>query len=398
MSDSRRARLRWMMLAAGLCAIVIMPMAWDGSRGWIFPDGISYLDMASGAVRDSPAVLLRNAYWSPAYPAVLALMMAVVRPSLASELHTAYVVHWLIFGITTACFSLFLWTWLRWLRHSWWPELARDGALFKGLVCFGYAFFLLSNMNKTLWYLTPDMLVQGLIYLSAAWGLRLFLPDSSWKHSAALGLPLGVGYLAKSAMFPPGLVLIGILFFKTPKDRYGLRHAAIALACFCAVAAPLVLTLSYEKRRFTFGDSGKLNYAWFVAGIPPYFGWNGQPRENGTPAHAPHMISEFPLILEFRVPVPGTLPIWYDPSYWWEGFHVPISMKRQLNGLFRPFVQEHSKQTLLLALAAGMAPLCLLNFRVRKVIRNGGIQTWILILWPGAACLMYSLVLFNLRY
>ena len=32
------------------------------------------------------------------------------------------------------------------------------------------------------------------------------------------------------------------------------------------------------------------------------------------------------------------------------------------------------------------------------MIREGGIQTWILILWPAATCLMYSLVLFNFRY
>jgi hypothetical protein len=49
-------------------------------------------------------------------------------------------------------------------------------------------------------------------------------------------------------------------------------------------------------------------------------------------------------------------------------------------------------------LAAALVPLCLLNIRVRKVIREGGIQTCILILWPAAACLMYSLVLFSFRY
>jgi hypothetical protein len=49
-------------------------------------------------------------------------------------------------------------------------------------------------------------------------------------------------------------------------------------------------------------------------------------------------------------------------------------------------------------LAAALVPLCLLSARVRKVIRSGGIQTWILILWPAATCLMYSLVLFNFRY
>ncbi len=55
-------------------------------------------------------------------------------------------------------------------------------------------------------------------------------------------------------------------------------------------------------------------------------------------------------------------------------------------------------QTVFLALAAALAPLCLFSSRVRKVMRGGGIQNWILIVWPAAACLMYSMVLFNFRY
>jgi hypothetical protein len=104
------------------------------------------------------------------------------------------------------------------------------------------------------------------------------------------------------------------------------------------------------------------------------------------------------LILEFRDPVRGTLPIWYDASYWWDGLRVPISIERQLAGLLRPFTQVHSMQTVFLAVAAAFMPFCLLSARVRKVIRAGGIQTWILIVWPAATCLMYSLVLFNFRY
>ena len=387
-----------MAIAAALCVILILPVAWDASQGWIFPDSISYIDMASDALRGSPAVLLKNAYWSPAYPAILALMMAVVRPGLAAELRAMYVVNWLIFLVTTACFSLLFGTFLQWLRRNSWPELAHDTTLVKALIGFGYAFFLLSNMNHILWYVTPDMLLQGMVYLSAAFALRIFLPDSSWKHSVALGVALGLGYLTKAAMFPVAIVLIGILFIKPPKDALGRRHAVIAMACFGLAAAPLVLSLSSEKQRFTFGDSGKLNYAFIVAGHGPFSGWTGQHPEDGIPKHAPRTISTAPLILEFRTPVSGTQPLWYDPSYWWEGLRVTISVQRQLSGIFRPFTQVHSVQTVFLALAAALAPLCLLSSRVRKVVRGGGIQTWILFLWPAAACLMYSLVLFSFRY
>jgi hypothetical protein len=398
MTGSTSAWLRWMAIASALCAILILPVAWDASQSWIFPDSTSYLDMAAGAVRDSPAVLLKNAYWSPAYPAVLALAMTVARPPIALEVPAMYIVHWLIFVFATASFSLLLGTFLQCLRRSSWPELASDGALIKSFVCFAYAFFLLANMNQTLWYLTPDMLLQGLVYLSAAFALRLFLPGSSWKHSAALGLALGLGYWTKAAMFPVAILLLALLFVTPPGDGWQRRHSAIALVCFGLVTAPLVLSLSHEKHRFTIGDSGKLNYAWFVGGIPVFSGWNRQPSENGTPVHAPRRVNEAPLILEFRAPVSGTQPLWYDPSYWWEGLRVPLSVQRQLAGLFRPFTQAHSMQAVFLALAAALAPLCLFSSRVRGVIRGGGIQNWVLIVWPAAACLMYSLVLFNFRY
>ena len=398
MTGSSGAWLRSVAIGAVLSAVLILPVAWDASQGWLFPDGTSYLDMAAGAIHESPALLFKNAYWSPAYPAIVALMMAVARPSLAGELQAVYILNWLIFLVATACFSMLLITFLKWLRYNSWPELSRDGALFKAVLCFAFAFFLLSNVNLTLWYITPDMLVQALVYLSAACALRLYLPGPSWRYSSALGLTLGLGYLAKAAMFPAALLLIAILFLKPPKDSLGRRHTAIVLACFSMVAAPLVLSLSHEKHRFTFGDSGKLNYAWFVAGIPDYSGWNGQPPETGTPLHAPHRISESPVILEFRNPVRGTLPIWYDASYWWDGLRVPLSLQRQFAGLLRPFTQVHSMQTVFLAFAAALLPFCLLSARVRKVIHGGGIQTWILILWPAATCLMYSLVLFNFRY
>lgn len=398
MNDWKGSWLFWMAVAAAMCVVMVLPVAWYASQGWIFPDTTSYLDMASSAVHDSPAVLVKNAYWSPAYPAILALMMALVRPSLSAELQMAYIVHWLIFVFTTACFSLLLRFLLEWLRRNSWHGLDRRNIQFKGLVCFCYAFFLLSNMNQTLWYLTPDMLLEGLVYLAAAWALRLFLPDPAWKHSVALGLALGAGYLAKAAIFPVALLLIGIVFLKPPREGLGRRHAAISLIIFCLIAAPLVLTLSYQKHRLTFGDSGKINYAYHVGGLPKHAGWIGQNPENGTPVHAPRVISAAPLILEFRAPVSGTQPLWYDPSYWWEGLRVPIGVQRQAAAFFQPFTKVHSMQALFLGLMALLAPLCLLNAGVRKAIREGGIQTWLLILWPAAACFMYALVLFNFRY
>ena len=173
MSESAGRLARWMAIAAYLCAILILPVAWDASQGWLFPDGTSYLDLASSAIHDSPAVLLKNAYWSPAYPAILALTDGRGAPRARR-------------GTVRGA-------------HAQLADLpGRDGLLQPALATFcngsaatggrnsrvappsrvwsasAYALFLLSNMNQTLWYITPDMLVQGLVYLSAACALRLF--------------------------------------------------------------------------------------------------------------------------------------------------------------------------------------------------------------------------------
>ena len=47
---------RWLAIAATVCAILILPVAWHASQGWIYPDSISYMDMASQRVHGSPAV------------------------------------------------------------------------------------------------------------------------------------------------------------------------------------------------------------------------------------------------------------------------------------------------------------------------------------------------------
>ena len=152
------------------------------------------------------------------------------------ELHAVYVLNWLIFLFATGCFSVLLITFLQWLRRNSWPELGRDASLCKALVCFGYAFFLLSNMNQTLWYITPDMLVQGLVYLSAACGLRLFLPDSSWKHSLSARTYSWAGISGEGGDVPGGAPVDRHPIPETAQGRFGTpplchRTGLLLLAC-----------------------------------------------------------------------------------------------------------------------------------------------------------------------
>src|ERR1017187_465884 len=177
-------KLRWLLLAALVCALLSVPLAWNARR-MIYPDGLSYIEIARNAADLSPRFLLSNAYWSPAYPAVLAVMLKVVNPSAPSELAAVHAADWLICCATYLCFTWFFWNLLQWLARK------HDGIFgntigFCAILVFAYTLLLAGNSDISMWFVTPDMLLEGIAYLAAAACLRLSLPGSRRIHYAAL--------------------------------------------------------------------------------------------------------------------------------------------------------------------------------------------------------------------
>jgi hypothetical protein len=154
-----------------------------------------------------------------------------------------------------------------------------------------------------------------------------------------LGAVLGVAYLAKTAMFPLSFLFFACAYLLSGNALKSYPRAlsrfALALAVFAAIAAPLIVVLSKEKHRATFGESGKMAYAQFVDGASFMTHWQGQPAGTGSPAHPTRRVSVDPLIYEFGQPVAGSYPPWYDPSYWYEGISAHFSLRGQLWVLFK---------------------------------------------------------------
>jgi hypothetical protein len=103
------------------------------------------------------------------------------------------------------------------------------------------------------------------------------------------------------------------------------------VVAFAVVAAPLVIALSVPRGRFTFGDSGKLNYSAFVSPGGRIVNWQGDPVASGVPKHPTRMIAVHPPIYEFNGPIQGTYPPSYDPSYWNEGRRTTFNLRSQLS-------------------------------------------------------------------
>jgi hypothetical protein len=398
--------LRPLLLAAVLCALLTLPVAWNASER-INHDGVSYIEIASNGLNSSLWYIVSNAYWSPAYPALIAVAFKLTHPSLYSELAVVHGLDWMIcFGAYLA-FTFFLYQLLRWMEQNHAGIFANRSTLY-ALIALGYALIFTGNIDPSLWEAGPNVLVEGAVLLAAALCVRISLPGSRPIHYVALGLALGFAYICKAVLFPLSIVLLGLFFVRPLARGIGRRGTAIAAVTFLLASSPLVLALSKTKGRLTFGDSGTLNYDWLVLDLKARSFWQGQLPAAGAPLHPPRTIATYPEILKFEGGPPNaSFPYWYDPSYWWDGVRTHFDLKRQLHiykgalGLDR--MARHDGESVFqlgerwLPLFAGIVALWFLGLRRRRLWSTLGVHKWLLV-WPAITFLIFASVVIEIRY
>jgi hypothetical protein len=325
--DSRRAarRVRW---CCRLAAVLLCGLHAYAARHTMNPDGVSYLDLADGIAHGSLSASL-NAYWSPLYPWLLAAALSVARPTAYWECAVAHGLNFVIFLGALAAFEWFLTQWLRGLPA---PEEDRPGPLPEwALVGLAYALFVwMARRLVTVSVVSPDMCVAALVFLAAGLLLHIRRLGPTPGRSAALGLVLAAAYLAKAVMFPLGLVFLGVSALAAGGARRAVGHLAAAGLAFGLVAGGYAAALSAARGHVTFGDSGKLNYAWYVGGVP-------RPHASAADglAHPPRRLDGPVAVYEVAGPAGGTYPLWYDPAYWYEGVAVRWGLRPQAAALAR---------------------------------------------------------------
>jgi 4-amino-4-deoxy-L-arabinose transferase-like glycosyltransferase len=343
------------------------------------PDGLSYLDMASNALSGGPMKLV-NGYWSPAYPALIGTALFLFRPSPVHEFPVVQLVNFAIFVLVLSSFTFFLKSWLA-VRK---PEKPY-------LIPFSFAVFLWFMLTFiTVREVTPDLCVAAVVFCAAGICCRMTMPPSNWKWSIALGIVLGIGYYTKAVMLPLGLILLATLFVVPPST--GLKRLTLVLAgaVLLLMAAPLVALIGNRVGHLSTGETGRLNYAWYVNGLQSHVGWTGD-QNHGLPQHAPRILLDNPRILEFANPVGGTYPLWFDPSYWYAGATTRFNLKEQLLAL-KPNLQVYWQSAARMgSLFAGAVALCIVVLRKRTFPTPDRYSRWLLV-WSVAACAMYALV------
>jgi len=191
-------------------------------------------------------------------------------------------------------------------------------------------------------------------------------------------------------------VFIGTAWLASRNWRKNLGGAVIAFVVFGIVSGPFVYALSKQKHRLTFGDTGRIAYSYFMDQIQEPVFWEGG-NGTGTAKHAPRVVLASPRVYEFATPIPGSYPLWYDPSYWHDGiephfrFINEIKILRESAGTFFLIWLAQTEYAVgLLALF-----LCL---STRQAWLSAIGRMWPIWLPPAAACLAYSSVLVEGRY
>ena len=376
-------------IAAGLLQALAVRFSISG-------DGNSYLDVASAYLRGDFANAI-NAYWSPFYSWLIALVLWVFKPSGYWETTILHLLDFVGLLVALRAFEFFFSNFLTAKQDFARPEGESLQLPVSAWWMLGYGLFLSATLEVLSMYPTsPDAWVCVVTFLSVGLVLKISIKEGGIPYFAALGLVLGVGYLTKSFYFPLAFVFIGTAWLASHGLRNNLSGALIALVAFTLVAGPFVFGLSRAKHRFTYGDVGKIAYAEFMSWIPDPIFWEGEVG-SGTPKHPARILLSSPRVYEFAEPVAGSFPMWYDPSYWKEGIELHFHLVNELKILRQSAGTIFSILLAQVEYVVALAALAFCNLRAREwiaVIR----RQWFLWFPAAAACLAFTSVLVEGRY
>ncbi|MBS1800112.1 MAG: hypothetical protein JSS95_09830 [Acidobacteria bacterium] len=374
-------------------------------------DAVAYMDIGD-LIRSHQWAGIVNGYWHPLYPAALALGHSIFHSTRFNELHAYYMVNFGIFLLEMLAVIAFTDAVIR-LRDT--RAAMTEGGRKRTFLLtryplryIGLALLVISSQRElSLGKVRPDALLQALLLFGFS-ALMTCLATDRVRYAALAGVSFGLAFLTKSFAFPVTLLSIGLLagfawlWQRRSPARIALTAATVAV-CFGAVAGPYIAALSKQKGRLDFGDSGNLNYAWFVGGTEKMHLQNGTPAIYGTSEvhllHPEKILLASPVVASYKEFPYGTYPPWFDATYWNERIKTHFNPRGEVHTLLRDtvlvvrYLLNHPEGWLLLVvlILAGARPdLC------RRLAGNG---FWIVPLLLGIAIFaIYGLVNIEERY
>ncbi len=321
--------------------LLLVPAAWLAARYdryAIDGDAVAYMDIADllHAHRWSDAV---NGYWHPFYPAMLWLGQMLFHPTRMTELRAYYAINFLLFLVQVAAMLLFVRALVR-LRARVRP-LVESLLPQAALQLLGVSLLVIATMRElSLGKVRTDGLLQALILLGLAMLMEALAAEvfsSAAVYSALMGLFLGLGYLTKSFAFVLALLSVGVMvlfavFVRRRTMGRSVAQGVIALVVFAFVAGPYMAALSHQKGRFDFGDSGNLNYVWYVSGTEKMHLEPSMTESFGSATvhlvHPEKQLMGSPGVYSYKALANGTYPPWFDATYFNERITPKFSLGR----------------------------------------------------------------------
>jgi len=297
--------------------------AWE-YRFYIEPDGVNYFDISRAYLnRDWTNAL--NAYWSPLYSWLLALLQWAFPVSKYWESTVLHLLNFVLLIFALAGFEYF-WGRLQLIARKVFPHnTAEDDLPEWTWWILGYTVFLTCTLRFiSVGSDTPDMALAAVVFFASGLLADLACSERGAPHYVLLGLVLGVGYLTKAVMFPLSIIYIASAAVARQGVKRPAAEALVTLGAFLLVSLPLALALSHVKGYFTFGETGRVAYINEVA----------QGNASGV-THAPSKLFDRPPVYTYVTPFTSTYSAWHDPSYWWEGARPRFNFRKQLSALAR---------------------------------------------------------------
>jgi hypothetical protein len=349
-------------------------------RFTVGPDGISYLDLSDAVVIGRWSGLV-NLYWSPLYPALIGLARLVVGSGPRWEVATLHAVNFVCFVAMFAAFEYLLIETFELARRTRHSALGGPWGAIAAYSLFGMFALTMTPLELT----TPDLLASAAVFLAFGALLRLRDATTPSRHDTLLlGLALGVGALAKSFLVPWAVVCLVVLAIAT--RRRGVSSVVIASSAWILIVLPWSLVLSARAGRPTFGDAGRLTFAWYVnnQSAPSLHGVAPAARSARTDA-----------ILEgvgVTGDAPGTDPMWFDPARWNAPLEPHWNLGDEMGTLkvFELFYVQNLAPLLFIAFLLAVAP--------PGTRRAAWTRGWVIYVPLLAGLAAYALVIVTARY
>jgi len=397
----RAARLELLMLAS---ILILFLGALEGQfgntdRGDIYgSDAVQYLDIAR-AIQHHDFHSALNPLWSQGYPALLATARPLFPAGPVGDWRTTRTVNFVIFAADYLVF-LFLLTGMLRSRIPF-NDVKRTVFLWSAAL----ALFVVTQLCiGQVSHVNPDLLVTTLFFFAT--GILVRILNYSTSHpirlGALLGLTLGLGFIGKAVFLVLGCGLLTLFALALFTKRRKLAPAIAAATVFGLIVASYGAALSRTTGHVTLGEAGSINYTWHVnrlqkwvhwqGGIQPaaeawpkasiarFAQWETAPPDFGTPVHPTTVLQTSPAVYGFAAPMHATYVPYFDPPYFYSGYHHLFRPRYQLIAFAKnlgDFTQVVLTQPLFIAFALSLLIL-LSDPRSRRAFLPSLRRHWVL--------------------